>query len=330
MPLNAIIFDFDGLILDTETPEVQAWQAIFRENGAEFPDSYWINAIGRGADQISETPVQLLERLTGGPVDHVAVLADYELRRFAAIEASNTLPGVQELILEARSARLGLAVASSSKHSWVDRQLQRLNLFEFFDAILCADDVERAKPFPDLYLATCEALATPQDQCMALEDSPNGIRAAKSAGLYCLAVPNPCTVQLSLSEADQIVASLSGVSLLNLNTWHSSSEVGGSSSSDPKAAAFQAIIEEMNACGLWNIAPPSPDALENMGPFGSSTMSFGQWLRHVFVPRVQSTLESDGPWPSQSMVGTQAIREFDGLDEYSNLVDRLCEFDQLF
>lgn len=329
MPLNAIIFDFDGLILDTETPEVRVWQAIFRENGAEYPDSYWINSIGRGADQITETPVQLLERLTGRQVDHVSVLADYEVRRLGAIEASDALPGVQSLILEAKGAGIRLGVASSSKHAWVDRHLERLGLLQHFGSILCADDVEQAKPFPNLYLAACRVLSTPISECLAIEDSPNGIRAAKSAGLNCLAVPNPCTIQLSLSEADRVVPSLAGIHLSDIIEWHSSNVVA-MSADHPIATAFAAITEEMKACGLWNVAEPPQDAFGAMGPFGSHTMSFGQWLRYVFVPRVEATLESDGPWPAQSMVGTQAIREFDGQDEYSELISRLCEFDRLF
>lgn len=218
MPLAALIFDFDGTILDTETPEVRAWQAIFRKHGAEFPDEYWMHAIGRGADQIDKTPLELLEELGTIAPEREKVLAQYEEMRMADILARDCRSGIRELISEAVSAKLPLAVASSSHHFWVDSHLRRLELSDLFQAILCADDVPRAKPFPDLYLEACRRLNAQPELCVAIEDSPNGILAAKTAGLACIGIPNPCTARLNLTHADLIFDSAMELNLGILNS----------------------------------------------------------------------------------------------------------------
>jgi uncharacterized protein YqcC (DUF446 family) len=91
-----------------------------------------------------------------------------------------------------------------------------------------------------------------------------------------------------------------------------------------------AIETEMKATGLWDVPEPTPEAFEQMGAFGAGTMAFSQWLRYVFVPTVRERLADGGPWPSTSMVGAQAVREFDGLPEAAPLCHRLSDFDALF
>jgi HAD superfamily hydrolase (TIGR01509 family) len=125
------------------------------------------------------------------------------------------MPGVLDRVHEAKSMGLRLGVASSSKHSWVDAHLERLALIGYFDRIVCADDVERAKPFPDLYVRCCELLGAQPDNTVALEDSVNGAKAARDAGLYVVAVPTHLTVREELA-ADLIVDSLEDVSLAAL------------------------------------------------------------------------------------------------------------------
>jgi uncharacterized protein YqcC (DUF446 family) len=93
---------------------------------------------------------------------------------------------------------------------------------------------------------------------------------------------------------------------------------------------LEAIQAEMQRLGAWDVQPPPPEALENMGAFGKKTMAFEQWLRHVFAPRVEGLLESGGPWPESSAVGAHAVREFDGFYEADALTRLLCEFDALF
>lgn len=336
MSLRAIIFDFDGLILDTETPEVRAWQKVFRSRGAEFPDSWWIHAIGRGADQIHETPIEVLERQLGYPCERMLVLSEYESLRMSAIEASPVLPGILDLIQAALEGGIKLGVASSSKRAWVARHLERVGLLDSFEAVLCAEDVQNAKPFSDLYVAACARLGVAPSEAIALEDSPNGIRSAKAAGLACIAVPNSCTVQLNLSEADHQANTAQELNLAILSGILQTSEqrhverLAANPQNEQIRTHFGAITDEMKALGVWDIEKPSEEAFENMGAFGLNTMALEQWLRWVFIPTMEDRLADGGPWPTSSSIGTVAIRNFDGQHRYERLVSLLCEFDGLF
>ena len=210
------MFDFDGLILDTETPEFEVWSQVFVEHGVRLPDGYWTEVIGRGAEQEIERPPQLLERLTGRKMDVPQLIETTRARIRQRIQSENVRPGVVQLLEEASREGIGLAVASSSKHAWVDGFLQHLDLFKCFQHVVCADDVERAKPFPDLYLLACGRLAVAPSEAVALEDSPNGLAAAKAAGLFAVAVPNSVTVNLDLSAADTVIEDLSLTNLEQL------------------------------------------------------------------------------------------------------------------
>jgi beta-phosphoglucomutase-like phosphatase (HAD superfamily) len=204
-PFDAVIFDFDGTIVDTETPEVEVTRAIFNDYGHEFPDAVWKDHIGRGAEQISETPAAMLARLTGRELEGIKHERD---RRFHdVVFAEGLRPGIARLIADLSVYSIPKAVASSSKRDWVTRHLTGRGLGDTFGVVCCAEDVEHAKPFPDLYLLACEKLNVQPSRAVALEDSPNGIRAAKAAGLTVIAIPNPLTQQLDLSQADEIWAS---------------------------------------------------------------------------------------------------------------------------
>lgn len=217
--LKALIFDFDGLILDTETPEVEAWRVVFRRYGQEFPDEYWMNAIGRGADQIMESPMQLLARHCGREMDLAALREEHHQEFYRVIRAAGPREGIVELILNAKQAGIPLGVASSSKHAWVDGFLSQLDLQSYFEAVTCADDVARAKPFPDLYLRACERLGVNPPEAVALEDSPTGIAAARAAGVFVVAYPNSLTAQMDTSAANRRTESLLGVTAAQINEW---------------------------------------------------------------------------------------------------------------
>ncbi len=213
MPLDALIFDFDGLIIDTETPEVLVWREVFREYGQDYPDEIWMNAVGRGAEQTKESPLQLLNKLTEGKLDLEEVDRARQRRLYNMIAAEPTRRGVVSLIKEAKSAGLRLGVASSSKHAWVDGHLQRLGIAHYFDQVLCADDAPRSKPFPDIYLRAVSQLKVGTAEVIAFEDSPTGIEAAKAAGLFVIAVPNSMTANMDLTKADARFESLDGVGI---------------------------------------------------------------------------------------------------------------------
>lgn len=213
--LKALIFDFDGLILDTETPEMLVWQELFARHGQAFSVSTWGQIVG-GAGHTSFEPAVHLESLLGHPIDRQAVNLQARQLSDEAILRQPVLPGALELIRAAKSRGYPLAIASSSPHVWVDTHLKRLGLFDYFEFIICAEDVTRTKPDPGLYLAALKALQVQAGQAVVFEDSPNGIQAAKTAGIFTVAVPNPLTAQLSLGQADLVLNSLEEVSLEDL------------------------------------------------------------------------------------------------------------------
>lgn len=212
-PLHAVVFDFDGLILDTESPEVEAWEHEFESHGLTMDRSWWREITGRGAELVHTRPEEILETKLGRKLDVASVLERVNRRRLQRIFSNPILPGVLELIGLLQAEGIPLGVASSSKHAWVDSHLDRLGLDRHFPVVVCADDVQRAKPFPDLYMAACAALGVSPEQCVALEDSENGIRAGKAASMAVLACPNPVTMDFDLSMADLVVRSLSEVDL---------------------------------------------------------------------------------------------------------------------
>ena len=216
MPLDALIFDFDGLIVDTETPEVLVWRELYREHGQVFTEAQWIDAIGRGAEEIKESPLEILDLLTGNTLDLEEVDATRKRRLMNMIYAEPPRRGVLPLLKEAKTLGIRLGVASSSKHWWVDGHLQRLGLAQYFSHVICADDVLRAKPYPDLYLKACSQLKVGTGEVIALEDSPNGIAAAKAAGVFVIAVPNAQTASLDLSAANERFESLDGIGVARL------------------------------------------------------------------------------------------------------------------
>ena len=120
----------------------------------------------------------------------------------ALIEAEELRPGIADYLAAARQHRLKRAIVSSSTRRWVDMHLERLEEATGWDAICTADrDPARAKPAPVLYLEALDRLEVKADEAVAFEDSPNGVRAAKAAGVYCVAVPNEVTRELGLAEA---------------------------------------------------------------------------------------------------------------------------------
>lgn len=205
MAIRGLLFDFDGLIVDTETPSLESWRALYREHGQELTLERWSAAIGtvNGFD-----PVAHLEQLVG-PIDREAVLARRLEHDLALCDVEELRPGVLGYLEEARRRGLAIAIVSSATRTWIDRHLTRLDRAEHFDEIVTADgDVSRAKPLPLLYLEALGRLGLQAHEAVAFEDSPNGVRAAKAAELYCVAVPNGVTAALGLDEADLVVPSL--------------------------------------------------------------------------------------------------------------------------
>jgi len=215
--LKALLFDFDGLILDTETPEYLVWKNIYQEHGFELPHDEWGRIVG-GYGISNFDAAEHLSLLAQGRLDPVSLRARHRLESDSAIANASVLPGVMDIVHDAKRHGLRLAIASSSPHAWVDPHAKRLNIFHYFDVIVCADDVGvgRTKPNPDLFLLALDQLKVRKEAAVIFEDSPNGVMAANRAGVFVVAVPNPITSTLPIEGADLTVASLSDLSVSEL------------------------------------------------------------------------------------------------------------------
>lgn len=211
MRATALVFDFDGLILDTESPEYHSVRAEFVAHGADIELEDWLEIVGTADhlhwfDWLDQTVEVTLEReviIERRRVHHHQLISEQEVR-----------PGVIELLEAARLAGIGVAAASSSPRDWVEGHLRRVGLWEYFHAIRCRDDVSRGKPWPDVYLAALEALGTRGENAIAFEDSHHGSKAAKAAGLFTVVVPNDITRTQAFDHADLVLESLADFPLL--------------------------------------------------------------------------------------------------------------------
>lgn len=213
--IRALVFDFDGLILETETPAYQAWAEVYREFGRELPKELWLEYIGREGGWFDA--LEYLEGLIGSRDDRDAIQERRDARKTELVMAVAETAGLRALLDDARARELRLAVCSSSTPKWVLGHLDRLGLRAFFDHIQCRDRPDlRAKPAPDLYLAACAGLGVRPDEAIAFEDSRNGMLAAQAAGMRCVVVPNELTIAMDLGGADHRFESLAAVSLQTL------------------------------------------------------------------------------------------------------------------
>jgi HAD superfamily hydrolase (TIGR01509 family) len=208
--IGGLIFDFDGLMVDTESPAYASWLDIYREYGCELPLSLWQAVLGGSGKEFD--PCAYLEQQVGRSLDCAAIGARRWQRKLELVAAQPLLPGVRDYISAAKRRQLKLAVASSSSRTWVVGHLDRLGVADQFDAIITADNVTHVKPDPEIYQAALAALALPPEQAIAIEDAPNGLLSARRAGIVSVAVPNPLTGQLPI-EADLRLVSLADVPL---------------------------------------------------------------------------------------------------------------------
>lgn len=206
MPVRAFLFDFDGLILDTEAPSRAGWELLYRDHGHELPPEKWALVVGTvgGWD-----PMEHLEELVGGPLDRDGLNERRYAHELSLIEAEELRPGIADYFDAARRHGLKRAIVSSATRPWVDMHLRRLEEAAGWDAILTADrDRARAKPAPTLYSEALERLGVSPDEAVAFEDSLHGVRAAQAAGIFCVGVPNEVTRSFALDEADLVLDSL--------------------------------------------------------------------------------------------------------------------------
>jgi beta-phosphoglucomutase-like phosphatase (HAD superfamily) len=210
--MPSLIFDFDGLLVDTESTALQAWREHFAVHDLVFPLEVWHRFIGSQGSQQA-----MLDAMRTGGLEFVDadLLAQWRSRHNGIVDIEMLRPGVEAFLDEATAVGAPMAIASSATRDWLEHHLSRLGIRDRFQAV-CARDSGRVKPAPDIYLAALAATGGDAANAVAFEDSPNGIRAAKAAGLYCVAVPNPVTAELPLDEADLRVESFAELSVSDL------------------------------------------------------------------------------------------------------------------
>lgn len=211
---EAILFDFDGLILDTEVPIYEAWRENFLALGHELSLEAYAACVGSNFEAYD--PKRHLESLTLGTIDWTEWDRHRERDALAHTHRLDLLPGVLALLDDADAAGIACAVASSSSRDWVEGHLDRLGILDRFVLTRCLDDVRAPKPAPDLFLAAAKGLGTDPAGALVLEDSLNGLRAALAAGIACVVVPNRITSHLQFTGATAVLESLEGMTVAGL------------------------------------------------------------------------------------------------------------------
>lgn len=215
MPLRAVIFDFDGLIVDTESNGYLTWKVIFSRHGHDLPVERYAEVIGTDFST-SYDPRRDLEQRTGLTFDWDAVEAERRAHEDELRRSLRPLPGVIDRLTEARELGLATAIASSSQRAWIDSWMDQLQLRPHFDHITTVDDTGRVKPDPSLFLHAADNLGVAPHEAVIFEDSLNGLRAAQAANIRCVVAPGPMTRHLEFEGAYRRVASLAEVTLREL------------------------------------------------------------------------------------------------------------------
>jgi HAD superfamily hydrolase (TIGR01509 family) len=215
LAIEAVVFDFDGLIADTETPEYQSWAQVYAEHGSELPIDVWSVVIGTDGSGIFDPYADLAVR-TGRRIDKAAVQTRRAELYAAALARLEVRPGVREYLDEAEHLGLRIGLASSSSRDWVTRHLGAFGLLHYFICLRTRDDVQTVKPDPALYRETLACLGVRPEAAVAFEDSVNGAQAALAAGMRCIIVPNEVTGHLTFPPVHRRLHSMADMPLARL------------------------------------------------------------------------------------------------------------------
>ena len=203
--LRAVVFDFDGIVLDSETPEYESHRRIYERCGASLTVEEWRDAIGVWNEGHHERVFAVLcERSPRAP-DREAYFAERH-RIFDALIPGAPMRGIRELLLALDAAGVPAAIASTSPARWVRPSLERIGVASLFRAIVSGDEVPRRKPAPDVYLEAARRLGVDPAHAAAIEDPGPGVAAARAAGMRVIAIPHRLTLGHDLSAADLRVA----------------------------------------------------------------------------------------------------------------------------
>ncbi len=217
MTLDAVVFDFDGLIIDSEWVIFESAQAAFALHGHELTVEAWSVVVGLGDDSDDEAWAALLDAAGIERFDVTDYTAAYEAQDRSDRDHLPALPGVEVLIDSLTAAGIPIGVASSSSRAWLDRHTVRLGLAQRFGALVGADMVGGVgKPSPDVYLRACHDLGADPRRSVAIEDSAHGVAAAKAAGMQAVAVPSQITRFHDFARADLVVGSMTELTVADL------------------------------------------------------------------------------------------------------------------
>lgn len=196
---KGIIFDFDGVLVDTEWAIYQSWVRLFAREGQEISIATYSPCLGAGYSHWN--PADHLEKLTGRKYDWDTENAERQKFIESELSLHGLMPGAERLLKWCDARGIRTAVASSSSRRWVGGWLERLGITDRFDAVFCRTDGFPVKPDPALFIAAQEALGFPKDRCLIVEDSENGTIAAQNAGIRCVAIPNRMTASSDFTRA---------------------------------------------------------------------------------------------------------------------------------
>ncbi|WP_282940260.1 HAD family hydrolase [Paenibacillus sp. RC67] len=208
--IKAVVFDFDGLIIDTETVWYESYKEVFETYHLEFHWELFVKCVGTDDSVLNQYIDEKVAGMQIGRDDIKRQAKDLHTVKMKAIPMRD---GVRDYLNDARSMGLKIGLASSSSREWVEFFLNKLHIKEYFEVISTGDQVERVKPDPALYLRTLEHLDVAADESVAFEDSANGAKAATRAGLKCVIVPNELTQFLTFEKYDLRISSMSEMSL---------------------------------------------------------------------------------------------------------------------
>lgn len=196
---RGIIFDFDGVLVDTEWAIYQSWVQLYAREGQEISIATYSPCLGAGYSHWN--PADHLEKLTGKKYDWEVETPARQAVLEADLARSGLMPGAAELLDWCAAQGIGLTVASSSSRRWVQGWLERLGIYQRFAGVFTRTDGYAVKPDPALFLAAQQCLGLPKEDCLIIEDSENGTISARNAGIPCVAIPNRMTQSSNLSRA---------------------------------------------------------------------------------------------------------------------------------
>lgn len=217
--MEALIFDMDGVIVDSEPIWIASKQQMLQELGVNVPDTYHHQLFGTTLDFMWRR----MKEEFNLPLSVDACIARGEAIRNEMLENEpiKAIPGAIELIERLSQGGIPLAIASSSSKADIEKAVTALGIKQHFRALVSGEECERSKPFPDVFLKAAQALEANPKNCLVIEDSVNGIKAAKAAEMMCLGFENPAFTKQDLSEADGIVRDFSELSVSQCESYFS-------------------------------------------------------------------------------------------------------------